>query len=99
MSPVHLEASQAWPRQFVKVVLRERWMTIFRPQRRAFRVRWVTFLLHGLRQAARSVQLGNMHPTQAVLNVPSVRQGSMWTRRATMLKQIASAARAERMWT
>ena len=49
--------------------------------------------------AARSVQLGNMHPTQAVLNVPSGGQGSMWTQRATMLKQSASAVRAERMWT
>ena len=74
-------------------------MTTFRPQRRAFRVRWVTFLQQRLRQAARSVELGNMHPTQAVLSVPSVRQGSMWTRRATMLKQSASAVRAERMWT
>ena len=91
--PAHQEASQAQPRHSVKTVLRERWIMILRPPRPALRVRWAIFQLPHLQQAARSVQLGNLHPMEAVPSARCAKQASIWTRLETMLRQTALAVR------
>jgi len=91
--PAHQEASQAQPRHSVRTVLLERWIMILCLRRPALRVRWAIFQPPRLQQAARSVQLDNLHPMEAVPSARCAKQASIWTRLATMLRQTALAVR------
>ena len=91
--PAHQEASQAQPRHSVRTVLLERWIMILCLRRPALRVRRAIFQPPRLQQAARSVQLDNLHPMEAVPSARCAKQASIWTRLATMLRQTALAVR------